>query len=83
MDTMKLLLGTIIALLLAALLMAWYNMNQKMANLSSDEAAALREQLAAIKAEQQRQLLERQYNKGHNEGYSEASAADSSLGMMG
>ncbi len=29
------------------------------------------------------ELLERQYNKGHNEGYSEASGADSSLGMMG
>lgn len=62
-DTMKLLLGTIIALLLAALVMSWHAMNRKMENISADEAAVLREQIAAIKAEQQRQIRERQYVK--------------------
>ncbi len=60
---MKLLLGTIIALLLAAVMMSWYGMNQKMSRISNEEASALREQIASIKAEQQRQYLERQYVK--------------------
>lgn len=64
MDTMKLLLGTIIALLLAALVMSWNGMNRKVAATPEDEVAKLREQIAAIRSEQQRQALERQYVKG-------------------
>lgn len=64
MDTMKLLLGTIIVLLLAALVMSWSGMNQKLAGTPEDEVAKLREQISAIKSEQQRQALERQYVRG-------------------
>ncbi|MCU0780697.1 MAG: hypothetical protein MUF04_06290 [Akkermansiaceae bacterium] len=60
---MKLLLGTIIALLLAAVVWWWHEKNRGMDGISADEAAVLREQIAAIKAEQQRQILERQYIK--------------------
>ena len=64
MDTMKLLLGTIIALLLAALVMSWNGMNQKLAGTPDEDVAKLREQISAIRAEQERQALERQYVKG-------------------
>jgi len=64
MDTMKLLLGTIIALLLAALVMSWNGMNQKLSGTPDEDVAKLREQIAAIRAEQDRQALERQYVKG-------------------
>lgn len=61
MDTMKLLLGTIIALLLAALVMSWNGMRDKVAATPDDDVAKLREQVAALRAEQERQALERQY----------------------
>lgn len=61
MDTMKLLLGTIIALLLAALVMSWNGMRDKVAATPDDEVAKLREQVSALRAEQERQALERQY----------------------
>ena len=59
MDTMKLLLGTIIALLLAALVMSWNGMQQGVKNTPSDEAQRLSRQIEAIKAEQDRLALER------------------------
>lgn len=58
---MKLLLGTIIALLLAALVMSWTGMRQGVAATSQVEIAKMREQIAAIRAEQKRQALETQY----------------------
>jgi hypothetical protein len=58
---MKLLLGTIIALLLAALVMSWTGMRQGVAATSQVEIAKMREQIAAISAEQKRQALETQY----------------------
>lgn len=64
MDTMKLLLGTIIALLLAALVMSWNGMNQKVSETPEAELARLREQISAIRSEQKRQALESQYVKG-------------------
>jgi hypothetical protein len=60
MDTMKLMLGTIIALLLAALVMSWNGMQQGVKNTPEDEAQRLRKQLDAIKAEQTQLALERQ-----------------------
>ena len=60
MDTMKLLLGTIIALLLAALVMSWNGMQQGVKNTPSDETQRLSRQIEAIKAEQDRIALERQ-----------------------
>ena len=60
MDTMKLLLGTIIALLLAALVMSWNGMQQGVKNTPSDEAQRLSRQIEAIKAEQDRLALQRQ-----------------------
>ena len=60
MDTMKLLLGTIIALLLAALVMSWNGMQQGVKNTSTEETQRLGKQIEALKAEQDRLALERQ-----------------------
>lgn len=60
MDTMKLLLGTIIALLVAALIMSWNGMQDGVRNTPADETARLRKQIEAIQAEQARLATERQ-----------------------
>lgn len=60
---MKLLLGTIIALLLAALVMSWSGMKQGVAATPDPQMAKIRDQIAAIKAEQARQALESRYVK--------------------
>ena len=60
MDTMKLFLGTIIALLLAALVMSWNGMQQGVKNTSAEETQRLSKQIEALKAEQDRLALERQ-----------------------
>jgi len=66
MDTMKLLLGTIIAVLLAAVVMSWNGMQWGVKNAPSDEAQRLSRQIEAIKAEQDRLALERQLLQQHN-----------------
>lgn len=60
MDTMKLLLGTIIALLFAALVMSWNEMRLGSSNASPDEKQRLSKQLEAIEAQLKRDALERQ-----------------------
>ena len=57
---MKLFLGTIIALLLAALVMSWNGMQQGVKNTSAEETQRLSKQIEALKAEQDRLALERQ-----------------------
>lgn len=63
MDTMKLLLGTIIALLLAALLMSWTGMKSAVRDAPADELARIKAEIASMKEQQERQALERRYIK--------------------
>jgi hypothetical protein len=59
MDTMKLLLGTTIALLLAALVMSWNGMQQGVKNTPPDEYERLHKQIDALR-EENRAALEKQ-----------------------
>ena len=60
MDTTKLLLGTTIALLLAAVVMSWNGMQQGVRNTPSDEYERLRKQIDALRDDQNRAALEKQ-----------------------
>ena len=60
MDTMKLLLGATVALLLGALVMSWQGMNNGVKNAPPDEIARLKKQVAELRAEQDKLQLERQ-----------------------
>jgi hypothetical protein len=60
MDTMKLLLGATVALLLGALAVSWQGMNNGVKNASPDEIARLKKQVAELRAEQDKLQLERQ-----------------------
>ena len=59
MDTMKLLLGATVALLLGALAMSWQGMNNGIKNTSPDEIARLKKQVAELRQEQDNLQLER------------------------
>jgi hypothetical protein len=60
MDTMKLLLGATVALLLGALAVSWQGMNTGVKNAAPDELARLKKQVAELRAEQDKLQLERQ-----------------------
>ena len=60
MDTMKLLLGATIALLLGALAVSWQGMNVGVKNAPASEIARLDKQLKELRAEQDKIELERQ-----------------------
>lgn len=60
MDTMKLLLGATVALLLGALAVSWQGMNTGVKNAPPDEIARLKKQVAELRAEQDKLQLERQ-----------------------
>ncbi len=60
MDTMKLLLGATIALLLGALAVSWQGMNTGVKNTPPDELARLQKQVDELRAEQDKLALERQ-----------------------
>lgn len=60
MDTMKLLLGATVALLLGALAMSWQGMNKGITNTSPDEIARLKKQVAELRQEQDKLQLEKQ-----------------------
>jgi hypothetical protein len=60
MDTMKLLLGATIALLLGALALSWNGMNTGVKNAPPDELARLRKQITELRLEQDKLQLERQ-----------------------
>jgi hypothetical protein len=64
MDTMKLLLGTIIALLFAALVMSWNGMQQGVKNTPPDEYERLHKQIEALR-EENRAALEKQLLLGN------------------
>jgi hypothetical protein len=60
MDTMKLLLGATIALLLGALAVSWQGMNSGKKNAPADELARLEKQIKELRAEQDKLQLEKQ-----------------------
>ena len=60
MDTMKLLLGATIALLLGALAVSWQGMKTGVKNAPADEIARLEKQVKELRAEQDKLQLERQ-----------------------
>jgi hypothetical protein len=59
MDTMKLLLGATIALLLGALAVSWQGMNQGVKNAPADEIARLQKQVKELRAEQDNLKMQR------------------------
>lgn len=60
MDTMKLLLGMTVALLLAAIAVSWQGMKTGVKNTSSDELARLEKQIKDLQHEQDKLAIERQ-----------------------
>lgn len=60
MDTMKLLLGATVALLLGALAVSWQGMTTGVKNTSPAEIARLKAQVAELRQEQERLQLEKQ-----------------------
>ena len=60
MDTMKLLLGATVALLLGALAVSWQGMKNGVSNTPPDEIARLQKQIKELTAEQDQLKLERQ-----------------------
>jgi hypothetical protein len=60
MDTMKLLLGATIALLLGALAVSWQGMTSGVKNTSQDEIARLKKQVAELRLEQDNLQREKQ-----------------------
>lgn len=60
MDTTKLLLGTIIALLLAAVVMSWNTMQQGVKNTSADEYERLRKSIDELRVERDRDAAAKQ-----------------------
>jgi hypothetical protein len=60
MDTMKLLLGATVALLLGAFAMSWQGMNRDVKNSPPDEIARLKKQVAELRKEQDQLQLEKQ-----------------------
>lgn len=60
MDTMKLLLGATIALLLGALAVSWQGMNNGVKNTPKDELARLEGQIKELKADMAKMALEKQ-----------------------
>lgn len=59
MDTMKLLLGATVALLLGALAVSWQGMNTSVRNTPPDEIARLKKQVAELRQEQDKLQLEK------------------------
>ncbi len=60
MDTMKLLLGATVALLLGALVMSWQGMNRGVENAPSEKLERVRKEIAELRAEQDRIEIEKQ-----------------------
>lgn len=67
MDTMKLLLGATIALLLGALAVSWQGMTTGVRNASPNDVARIEKQLKELRAEQDKLALERQLHQLRNE----------------
>ena len=68
MDTMKILLGATIALLLAALVMSWNGMRDGVKNAPEEEIARMRKQLDELRVETERIQLEKQLQQARADG---------------
>ncbi len=66
MDTMKLLLGATVALLLGALAVSWQGMNSGVKNTPPDELARLEKQIKELRAEQDNVKLQRDLQQLRN-----------------
>jgi hypothetical protein len=75
MDTMKLLLGATVALLLGALAVSWQGMTDGVKNAPPDEIARLKKQVAELRAEQDKLQLERQLQQLKSASAAPAAAA--------
>lgn len=60
MDTMKILLGATVALLLAAVVLSWQQMRERSGKPDPDDLARVEEQIAELRLEQQRLQAERE-----------------------
>lgn len=67
MDTMKLLLGATVALLLGALAVSWQGMNNGVKNTPPDEIARLEKQIRELRAEQDKLQIEKQMQQLRSE----------------
>ncbi len=78
MDTMKLLLGATIALLLGALAVSWQGMNNGVKNTPADEISRLENQIKELRAEQDKLTYEKQIQQlqGLQPATPQANAAD-------
>jgi hypothetical protein len=74
MDTMKLLLGATIALLLGALAVSWQGMREGVRNTPRDEIARLEKQVKELRAEQDKLQLEKQIQQLKSEPMPSAGA---------
>lgn len=63
MDTMKLLLGATVALLLGALAVSWQGMNTGVKNAPADEIARLKKQVEDLRREQDKLQLEKELQR--------------------
>lgn len=82
MDTMKLLLGATIALLLGALAVSWQGMNHGVRNTPPDEVARLEKQIKELRAEQDKLQLEKQMQQLRTTSVEIPSTSNSELQAM-
>lgn len=82
MDTMKLLLGATVALLLGALAVSWQGMNNGVKNASPDEIARLERQIRELRAEQDKIQIDRQMQQLRNEPVATPSANAAEIEAM-
>jgi len=82
MDTMKLLLGATIALLLGALAVSWQGMTTGVKNAPPDELARLEKQIKELRAEQDKLKLEKQLQQLHSESAQMPTSSSTELEAM-
>ena len=82
MNTMKLLLGATIALLLGALAVSWQGMKTGVSNAPPDEIARLQKQIKELGAEQEKRKLEKQLQQLRGEADQAPAAANAELEAM-
>ena len=79
MDTMKLLLGATVAVLLGALVVSWQGMNNSVKSTPADEIARLEKQVRELKADQQNLELEKHHQAEASKGSAETEALRAQL----
>lgn len=82
MDTMKLLLGATVALLLGALAVSWQGMKSGVNNTSKDEIDRLEKQVKELRAEHDKLQMEKQIQQFRRTTDQEAAAPDAEVEKM-